>query len=532
MLYPVVAAIDLETTGADPYKDRIIEIGALVIEDGIPGAAFSELVNPGTPLATGIIKLTGITPAMVGAARPGAEVLEDFLAFLPAGALCIAHNAAFDRQFLRVATADRFGHHVLDTVELARICFPGLPSHSLAVLAETFGLVPGKSSHRALADCEMLGGVWRRILDKAMEIPLAVVDAMSRLLAANVRHPYRDFFNRLAAAKRAAGEGGGPDLARLFRNRPAFAPRARPDGGETYLPVDGEVVRSWFAAGGPLARRFPGYESRSGQVDMAGRVAEAFSGGRHLMVEAGTGIGKSLAYLAPALKFALENDTPVVVSTNTKNLQAQLFDKDLPLLRDALGLDFSAALLKGRRNYLCLRKLFYLLDQADAELDGDDRMRLLNILPWSVWSATGDIAENIVAGRPHFSPLWGRMSTVGDECLGRGCKQFRVCFLWKARAAAQAADVVVANHSLVFAELGAKSPALPEYAHLVFDEAHNLEDAATGHLSVELTPFRIATALHRLHRVRRKSATGLMTSIEKSVAAAAAAIPEIGRAHV
>ncbi|MDR1520723.1 MAG: hypothetical protein LBU23_11395 [Planctomycetota bacterium] len=521
-MYPVVAAIDLETTGGDPYKDRIIEAGALLIEDGMPTRSFSELMDPERPLAPGIIKLTGITPAMLRDVRGQTEVLEDFLAFIPADALCIAHNAAFDRQFLRVATKDRFANTVLDTVELSRICFPELPSHGLAVLSEEFDLRGDKSSHRALADCEALAQLWLILIDKAREIPLAALGEMRRLLAANPRHPYRDFFARLAAERLSEGLGGETDFAALFKPRRNFQPRppADPEDGEEYKPIDVDKVMGWFAPDGAFARAFPGYESRAGQMEMAVSVAGALNDGGHLMVEAGTGIGKSLAYLAPALEFAVLNHTPVVVSTNTKNLQAQLFNKDIPLLRKALDIEFKAALLKGRGNYLCLRKLLYALDQMDAELDGEDRMRLLNLIPWSVWTETGDISENIVAGRPHFAPLWGKLTTVGDDCLGRSCKRFRQCFLWKARSAAQEADLVVANHSLVFADLGSKSPAIPDYRHLIFDEAHNLEDAATNHLAVELTQARIVTAINRLHRPGRKGSTGLAASMEKMFAAA------------
>ncbi len=525
-MYPVVVAIDLETTGPDPYKDRIIEVGALVLEDGMPAAEFSELVNPDMPLSPGIIKLTGITPNMLKDARDPVSVLEDFLQFLPENALCIAHNAAFDRQFLRIATKDRFKHPVLDTVELSRICFPDLPSHSLAVLSEIFQFTRDKSSHRALADCETLVQLWAHILEKAQEIPLAVIGELNRLLSANPRHPYRDFFNRLSAEKLSEKLGEETELCNLFTQRKAFSMRPPIDGEGEFDAINSGEVKDWFSPGGAFAQAFPGYENRDGQMEMAVHVADAFNHGQHLMVEAGTGIGKSLAYLAPALKFAVENKTPVVISTNTKNLQSQLFEKDLPLVRKALGIDFKAALLKGRRNYLCLRKLLYLLDQMEAELDGEDRMRLLNLLPWAAWTKTGDISENIVAGRPHFAPLWSKLSTVGDECLGRSCKRFRQCFLWKARAEAQDADVVVANHSLVFAELGSRSPAIPDYRHLIFDEAHNLEDAATNHLAVELTPSRITTAVNRLHRAGRKGSTGLTASMEKSFAAVAATLPE------
>lgn len=518
-MYPVVVAIDLETTGADPYKDRIMEVGALILEDGVPAGEFSELINPGVSLSPGIIKLTGITPSMLEGARDQDAVLADFMEFLPGNALCIAHNAAFDRQFLRNATKDRFRHTVLDTVELSRICFPNLSSHSLAVLAETFGFTSEKNSHRAFADCETLAQLWLTILDKAHTIPLAVLGEMSRLLSVNPRHPYKDFFARLSREKISEGLGQETELAALFKPRKPFQVREPIDGEGEFSSINEEEVTSWFNPGGAFAQAFPGYEKRPGQMEMAQHVTQALNKGSHLMVEAGTGIGKSLAYLAPALKFAVENETPVIVSTNTKNLQSQLFDKDLPLLARALNIDFRAALLKGRRNYLCLRKLLYLLDQMDAELDGEDRMRLLNILPWAVWTETGDISENIVAGRPHFAPLWTKLSTVGDECLGRSCKRFRSCFLWRARAEAQSADLIVANHSLVFAEIGAKSPALPDYRHLVFDEAHNLEDAATNHLAVELTHSRITTPINRLHRGGRKGSTGLMASMEKAFAA-------------
>ena len=526
-MYSTVVAIDLETTGADPYKDRIIEVGALIIENGVPAGEFSELVNPDMPLSPGIIKLTGITPVMLKDARDAASVLEDFLQFLPDDALCIAHNAAFDRQFLRIATKDRFRHSVLDTVELSRICFPTLPSHSLAVLTEIFGFASEKTSHRALADCETLAQLWEAILQKAQEIPLAVVGEMNRLLAANPRHPYREFFARLGQERLSEKLGQETDLANLFKLRKGFQVREPIDGEGEFGAIDADKVAGWFDSGGAFARAFPGYENRPGQMEMAERVTQAMNSGRHLMVEAGTGIGKSLAYLAPALEFAVANDTPVVISTNTKNLQSQLFEKDLPLLRKALDIDFKAALLKGRRNYLCLRKLLYLLDQIDTELDGEDRMRLLNLLPWAVWTETGDITENIVAGRPHFAPLWAKLSTVGDECLGRSCKRFRQCFLWKARAKAQEADLIVANHSLVFAELGSKSPALPDHRHMVFDEAHNLEDAATNHLAVELTQSRVITALTRLHRGGRKGSTGLMASMEKCFAAASLSAPDL-----
>lgn len=519
-MYPVVVAIDLETTGPDPYKDKVLEVGALVLRDSVPSETFSELANPGVPLPSGIVKLTGITPSMAAGARDIQEVMEDFLSFMPDGALCIAHNAAFDRAFLRTATKDRFRHVVMDTVELSRICFPSLPSHSLEVLSSQFGLPRDDSAHRALADCRTLAALWLKILERAKDIPLAAVGEMNMLLAGNPKHPYRDFFGRLSGELMSKGLGTETEFARLFRDFPL--PPVREEADESIVPLPEDEVRGWFEPEGAFSLAHPGYELRQGQVEMAGTTARVINEGLHLLVEAGTGIGKSLAYLAPAVRYAIDNNRSVVVSTNTKNLQSQLFEKDLPLVGQALGLEFLSALLKGRRNYLCLRKLLYILRQSAHELDQEERMRMLNLLPWTAWTATGDISENIVAGRPGFAPLWAKLSTIGDECLNRGCPHYRRCFLWRARATAQTAHVVVANHSLVFADLNSKNPSLPPHDCLIFDEAHNLEDAATSHLSVELSQMRATIALSRLHRPGRKGAsTGLLASVESSLGSGA-----------
>ncbi len=525
-MYDTIVAIDLETTGIDPYKDHILEVGAAVYQDGRIIDTFDELVRVPVSLSPGIIKLTGITPSMLDDARPVDAVLADFLEFMPDDVVCIAHNAMFDRGFLRRATRDRFYHTVLDTVGLSRICFPQLSSHSLTVLREVLNL-PRSSSHRALADCETLLHLWDKLLEQIHRIPPAVVDQLNELLRNNQRHPYQRFFQHLGAEIMTRDFGKTrTSLEDLFKPEIRYSPpREIPDDSEPPEKLDPIEIAGRFGPDGAFARKLDGFEHRPEQVEMAGAVVEAFNDKRHLLVEAGTGIGKSLAYLVPAVTWAVTNNQPVVISTNTKNLQAQLFHKDLPLVAEVLGVPFKTALIKGRGNYLCLRKLFYVLSHAEQELDSEERMRMLNILPWAAWSDTGDISENIVWERPGFYALWAKLSTLGTDCMGKGCRYFRKCFLQKARQRAQLADVVVANHSLVFAELGRKSPALPAYAQVIFDEAHNLEAAATSHLSVELSQTRIEYALGRLLRSRRKGReTGLIPSIMFQLQAADANI--------
>jgi ATP-dependent DNA helicase DinG len=233
------------------------------------------------------------------------------------------------------------------------------------------------------------------------------------------------------------------------------------------------------------------------------------------MVEAPTGIGKSLAYLVPVALFSAAEGYPVILSTNTKNLQSQLYEKDIPLVREALGLDFKSAIIKGRGNYLCLRKLLYVLDNVPRELERDERMQMVVLLSWALETETGDISECTLTGRPNFPPLWAKLRTLGDECMGRGCRCRTRCFLRRARALSLQADLVVANHALVFAEMNMESAVIPEYRQIVFDEAHNLEDAATDHLTVEVSQARLQQVLSRLYRARRraKSGTGLVASV-------------------
>jgi ATP-dependent DNA helicase DinG len=522
-MYEHVVVIDLETTGVDPASDEILEFGCTVLRGGKIAETFSELVATRKPPPLPVQKLTGITPEMLLGRRPLEEALPDFLRFLERDdALYIAHQAAFDRAFLQAASGDAFRHRMLDTVGLSRILFPALQSHSLAYLSEALGLDGGPDGedapHRALADCHAAAALWQKLLQAAMELPAGLLPEINYLLAPLRNHPFRDFFRRLEKERFARDFGGGKAALRdLFANHKELIEkrRARREMDREFGSLDAEAVRALFEADGPLRDGMSAFEMRAGQVQMAAEVSEAFGSGRHLLVEAPTGIGKSLAYLVPAALFAAQEEAPVILSTNTKNLQSQLYEKDIPLVASALGLSFRSAIIKGRGNYLCLRKLFYVMDAADRELTNDERIQMCILLDWAVTTETGDIAECVLTGRPNFGPLWAKLRTIGDECMGRNCKSYNRCFLRRARALSLDADLVVANHALVFAEMNMESAVLPEYRHIVFDEAHNLEDAATDHLTVEVAFRRIMQVLGRLHRAGRgrRAGTGLAASI-------------------
>ncbi|MDD6030451.1 MAG: helicase C-terminal domain-containing protein [Kiritimatiellae bacterium] len=288
-----------------------------------------------------------------------------------------------------------------------------------------------------------------------------------------------------------------PNWASFLPDLQQGGPRCRLPAHEDCSPLDVEAVAGHLAPGGTLGA-MPGYEARPGQLEMSRAVASAFNGRRHLMVEAGTGVGKSLAYLVPAVQWSFLNDTPVVISTATRNLQSQLISSDLPRAARTLGADaakFRMALLKGRSNYLCLRMLGEYMQGGYWTLAEDERAAFARFLDWLFRTADGDLDD---FGDDELRP---RLSCPPEDCLGRACPFRSKCFVAKARARALQAHVVVANHALVLAE--ATNPAggiLPAFGRLVFDEAHNLEDVATGFFSYELSRPALAQLLGKLAR--------------------------------
>ena len=299
--------------------------------------------------------------------------------------------------------------------------------------------------------------------------------------------------------------GGDPSPAAFVDdpNWADFIPERRDAARSRHLPahedcaqVEVATAQGHLRAGGALGQ-MDGYEERPGQVDMAGAVAAAFNAREHLAIEAGTGVGKSLAYLVPSILWAWTNDTPVVVATATRNLQSQLVQSDIPRAVQVLGDDaakFRVALLKGRTNYLCLRAVADFFASGYWTMAEDEQRMMPGFVRWLRHTADGDLDS--YEGLPR-----AQLSCAGDECGGRHCAYYARCFVYKARKAAAEAHLVVANHALVLAEAtAAGSGILPAYGRLVMDEAHNLESAATDYLSLEFSVPALTRILNRLSR--------------------------------
>ncbi len=262
----------------------------------------------------------------------------------------------------------------------------------------------------------------------------------------------------------------------------------------------------FFGPAGVLSQRHPAYEFRKGQLAMATAVEEAIEEKRHLIVEAGTGTGKTLAYLLPIIK----SGKRVIVSTGTKNLQEQLFFKDVPFLERALFGDsptdeprLKVCYMKGRQNYLCRKKLYELTGQPILNgLDEINEFRTL--LDWDKETPTGDRAE--LTTLPETSPLWGKLNASAEHCIGSKCAEFERCFITAMRRKAAESDIIIVNHHLFFADLSVKLAAekapdagvLPSAACVIFDEAHELEDVATSYFGISVSNLKVDDLLRDL----------------------------------
>lgn len=291
-----------------------------------------------------------------------------------------------------------------------------------------------------------------------------------------------------------------------------------PPAPREIAPLDGAALDALLGPGGPLAATHEGYEDRPAQRAMLDTVVRRYNEGGVAVVEAGTGTGKSLAYLIPAVAWAAQNEERTVVSTNTINLQEQLAGKDLPLVSRILGADVTWSLVKGRGNYVSIRRAL-LAAEGQGSLFGDDRSGEIEaLLEWMRTTDDGSLADLT------FTPaeeVWEEVRSDPDACLRARCPHFSDCFFQRARRRAAAARILVVNHHLLFTDLAVRratqnftqSAVLPPYRRIVLDEAHNVEDAATQHLGVEVTRSGLFRALSRLDRKGK----GILTSIHDAV---------------
>ncbi len=478
-----ITAIDIETTGLSQDRDAIIEIGAVKFKGHRVEDEWSSVVNPGRHIPEFITGLTGISDVEVRNAPRFQDIAHELNAFVGDSPV-VGHNVRFDLGFLQKGGLLQY-NEVIDTYELAAVLMPTASRYNLGALGRQLGiLLP--ATHRALDDARVTMAALNKLFEMARELPLDLLAEIVRhgeVLEWDANWAFQEILRSRAKegikAKKIRKES--PSLI----DDSKFPPLGNP---EEPTPLNTDEVASILEYGGPFSQYFESFEQRPEQIGMIRAVSDALSYGSHLMVEAGTGVGKSFAYLVPAALFATQNNTRVVVSTNTINLQDQLIQRDLPNLSRALNLDFRFSVLKGRSNYLCPRRLESI--RHFGPRNADEMRVLAKVMVWQMDNSSGDRSEINLTG-PTEREEWNRMSAEDDACTTETCikREGGACPFHRAKSASQSAHVLVVNHALLLSDVATGSKVLPEYSHLIVDEGHHLESATTNALSFRLSQF-------------------------------------------
>ena len=511
------AVLDFETTGTQS-DGEITQVGLTIIDHDLSiKETYSSYVNPGVPIPPFITGLTGISDDDVKDAPHLEEMMMELVPLLD-DVVLVGHNVAFDFYFLQNAL-DRCGYlpftgRILDTMDFLKVCFPSLSSYQLGYVSTEFGFEHDRP-HQADSDALATAHVFLKSIDELRGLPLITLQRLSDLFPAE-ESDFGWFLDGLLTEKESEpiqdldGQKYYRQLALAIDDWSTIAP---PRDERAPNPLENESFSEYMEkVQQNLKEKLPNYEQREAQNMMFDEVNKALYEDKHLLIEAGTGTGKSLGYLLPSIYQSVKQETKVTVSTHTINLQEQLRERDLPLLTKVVPFPFKAAIFKGRGHYLCLRKFEQKLNNKEFATPKEDVFTAAQMLVWLTQTETGDDEELNLSHRG--TDFWETVQSESESCLGRSCPWFKKCFYHRARHEAGIADVVITNHSKLFTDVKASHQLLPSYDYLVIDEAHHLEDVAGKHLGMHMKYFSV---VHTLTRLFKDSRNGQFPALRQQI---------------
>ncbi len=510
--------IDTETTGLEVDSCELIEIAALIMRGPNIVDRFQTFVDPGVEIPEFITELTSISQADVEGSPDAYEAVMQLDEFV-GDRMLIAHNARFDRQFLsRPSSGQSFDDlsRWIDTLGLSRIAFPRLVAHDQNTMCDAFGIDRG--GHRAQKDIEALAYLWRIMLCALSDMPPNLVKYISDIA------PQTNWGGRVAL--KMVLTSADPAL----RDKPFSMQALRDERIKLFLttnskvlidpdsefvdlkPVERTDIDHAFSDDGIVGKMYENFERRDEQIDFAYEVSQAFMTSTHRVIEAGTGVGKSISYLLPAALFAIRNHVRVGIATKTNTLLDQLIFNEIPRLDNALqkeyGLGISSIALKGYDHYPCLRKLMRFtrfFDEKTTEFDITTVGSILTSIAQSLW---GDL-DSLTTALSHRVRMG--VTCSADECLHMKCSYFpKRCLLHGARKKATESNIVVTNHALLFRDVALSKGVLPPIRYWVIDEAHGAEDEAREQLSYTIEQLNLQNELNKL-----TSSTGIIENIRE-----------------
>lgn len=521
-----VCVLDTETTGLSFSECQLTEIACARLSGRKITDRFHTFVNPGMPIPKNIVALTGIRDIDVAGAPTPKEAVAELAEFV-GGAPVLAHNALFDRTFIERAPG---GHNVsdiwIDTLALSRIALPRLSTHRLQAMAEAFDCA--SVTHRAMDDVDALAGMWRVILCALSDLPAGLLDHLANMHP-DVEWPYRPILSHIALAHPEAPfslVGIRGEL--LSKNEAKQRHDAEELIGTLKAPTKGEVV-SAFEEGGPVAEMYDSFEMRPQQSEMASMVRDALATSSISVIEAGTGVGKSVAYLLPLALYAKQNNITCGIATKTNALTDQLIAHELPKLSQQLSGGVSFSCLKGFDHYPCLRRLSaasharalptnavkiknHKNARSEASIAADMLTAIAVTYAYVSQSIEGDIDALGIRWQNVPREL---LTTTSNECQRSRCPYYpALCMLHGARRRAGSCDIVVTNHSLVLRDIAADRNILPPVRNWVVDEAHSFEAEARKQWALELS----ATDTRAFFETLGSSKTGVLGSMSLKLA--------------
>lgn len=499
--------IDLETTGNSPKKgDKIIQIAAVVIENNQIVDRYMSFVNPLQNIPLFIEQLTGITNEMVEGAPTFDEIVQDIHHLLK-DSYFIAHNVYFDLSFLQeefLRCGYQFSGPIIDTVELSRMTYPTEKSYKLSDLSEEFNM-DHENPHRADSDAEATAILFLHIMKKLTQLPIITLQQLSKLSRSFISD-IEEILEQIISEKLVRlDQQTGPDFE-IVRSL-AIKKRIKQKDVINSSNISKEELLDFFSSrSDDLKRILPLFHERTGQIKMIEEIIDSFMTHQHILIEAATGIGKTIAYLASAIFYSLQEKRPIVISTYTNNLQMQIMEREIPVLKQLLPVSFSATVLKGQSHYLCLQKF----EQSLKELDDnyDFILTKAQILIWLTETVNGDLDElNLPSGG---KTMWENLHVDHSSFLNNPFQDY--CFYQQAKESAFSANIIITNHAMLLADLERDQRVLPSYQEVIIDEAHHFHSVATEQLGVR---FHYLDLHYLINQLGFTHSTGLLKNFVK-----------------
>ncbi len=471
--------VDLETTGNSPKKgDKIIQVAAVVVEDGQITETFSSFVNPCQPIPAFIEELTGINDEMVKNAPLFSEIAPKVMSLL-GDTYFVAHNVLFDLSFLQNELTQSgyngFYGPLLDTVEMARILYPTADGYKLSDLAVQENLMHDRP-HQADSDALVTAELLLLLLNKISQLPRKTLSQLAEL-SGGLKSDLQQLLSEILLQKEKTVEELNAEIE-IFQGIALKKIQSRDMG-----TVKEAVARFPFLDQEKieiLEKAFKPFEKRQGQFVMMDGVYNAFSNQSHLIIEAGTGVGKSIGYLLPAAYFSHQTETQVIISTHTIQLQEQLIQKEIPVLQRIVPFPITAVLLKGKEHYINLERFSQTL--YDDNDNYDTILTKMQILIWLLETGTGDKDElNLSSGGQIY---WNKIKL--DNTSRQTKTWMERDFYLRAKKKAERANLIITNHSLLLSDLSTQNSILPQYSYAIIDEGHHLEKAAANYFGRKL----------------------------------------------